>query len=120
VDELGTCVVEPGEPDVDAVAAVIGDVQDPELAAPRERPMAVGAAFGAAGPVECCRLEHREAPMTAVATVRAVVDDAWDWYSAMSPYEQCVDYLAGDPDIEQVLAKDLSYCDGLWGSPESE
>ena len=58
-------------------------------------------------------------PLTS-GPVRAVVDDAWDWYSAMSPYEQCIDYLAGDPDIEQVLAKDLSYCDGLWGSPESK
>jgi hypothetical protein len=31
-----------------------------------------------------------------------------------------VDYLAGDPEIEQVLAKDLSYCEGLWDSPESK
>ena len=69
--------------------------------------------------MRCLALAALCIPLTS-GSVRAVVDDAWDWYSAMSPYEQCIDYLAGDPDIEQVLAKDLSYCDGLWGSPESE
>ncbi len=69
--------------------------------------------------MRCLALAALCIPLTS-GSVRAVVDDAWDWYSAMSPYEQCIDYLAGDPDIEQVLAKDLSYCDGLWGSPESK
>lgn len=58
-------------------------------------------------------------PLTS-GSASAIGDDAWDWYSAMSPFEQCMDYLAGDPDIEQVLAKDLSYCEGLWDSPESK
>ena len=36
----------------------------------------------------------------------------------MTPYEQCRDYLNGDPFIEKVIAEDLSYCDELWGEPE--
>ena len=47
-------------------------------------------------------------------------DDAWDWYSGMSPYEQCMDYLSGDPDIETVLAEDLSFCEDLWGRSDSQ
>ena len=44
-----------------------------------------------------------------------VVDDGWSWYTGMTPYEQCQAYLRGDPDIERVLAEDLSECAELWG-----
>ncbi len=48
----------------------------------------------------------------------AVGDDAWDWYTAMTPYEQCMDYLNGDPAIEKILAEDFSDCADLWGEAE--
>ena len=50
----------------------------------------------------------------------AIGADAWDWYTGMSPYEQCMDYLSGDPDIEKVLAEDLSHCEDLWGRSDSQ
>ena len=31
-------------------------------------------------------------------------DDAWDWYTGMTPFEQCEEYLLGDPYMETVLA----------------
>ena len=52
------------------------------------------------------------------APAYAIGDDSWEWYTGMTPYEQCRDYLNGDPFIEKVIAEDLSYCDELWGEPE--
>ena len=45
-------------------------------------------------------------------------NDSWDWYTGMTPFEQCMDYLNGDPFIEKVIAEDLSHCEELWGEPE--
>jgi hypothetical protein len=49
--------------------------------------------------------------------VHAIGDDSWDWYTGMTPYEQCMDYLNGDPFIEKVIAEDLSHCEEIWGEP---
>ena len=44
--------------------------------------------------------------------------DRWDWYTGMSPYEQCMDYLAGDTDIESVLNEDFTGCGDRWDIPD--
>ena len=44
--------------------------------------------------------------------------DWWDWYTGMSPYEQCMDYLAGDTDIESVLNEDFTGCGDRWDIPD--
>ena len=49
------------------------------------------------------------------ATAQALDDDSWDWYTGMSPFEQCMDYLNGDPFIEEVTGEDLSSCGEIWG-----
>ena len=52
------------------------------------------------------------------APVFGLGNDSWDWYTGMTPFEQCMDYLNGDPFIEKVIAEDLSHCEELWGEPE--
>ena len=40
--------------------------------------------------------------------------DPWDWYKGMTPFEQCQDYLSGDPYIEEVTGDDFTDCDFFW------
>ena len=44
--------------------------------------------------------------------------DAWDWYTGMTPFEQCQDYLSGDPYIEEVTGDDFTDCEFLWSDQD--